>query len=70
MVVSLQQASDWFDDDALSREIEQLDRALFSGQADSWLSGDLVAIVKRLRKEGDNGRSVKPRDLTLYPESV
>ena len=70
MVVSLQQASDWFDDDALSKEIEQLDRALFSGQAESWLSGDLLAIVKRLRKVGQDKGAARIQDLTLYPDST
>lgn len=74
-LVSLQQVSDWFADDALSNEIRRLDSALFSGSGSkaqhqesgtSWHSGDLATTLKRLRKNTQSRPSSADEPLALY----
>lgn len=74
-LVSLQQVSDWFADDALSNEIQRLDSALFSGNGSEaqcqgsgtpWHGGDLATTLKRLRKENQSKPSSTDEPLALY----
>lgn len=66
-VVSMDQASRLFGDDALNEELTRLNSSLYSRAGDEWLGTALADIVRTLRKRQIESRSRADDALTLYP---
>jgi BatD DUF11 like domain len=58
-----------FPDEALQREIDSLERSLFSGSPSEWNGASLATEVKRLHKQAQQRESAQDESLTLYPAS-
>lgn len=67
--VSLEQVSELFGDDALSRELERLDAALFSPGGGNWSGSTLSGCLDTLRRKRRGASKKTASPLRLYPAS-
>lgn len=65
--VSLAQVSAIFQDEELTRELDQLDRILYSPGLDDWQGQGLSDCVQRLHSARRSGKDHQDQPLALYP---